>query len=412
MSVTKSNTNKFQSYNHDKFLEIALKTYLITDKNTNCIAGIKNQKELCDELVKNREVLAMGEDVHFRKESTGNMVRLSENNVKLLIEQAFKRFPIYASPQKVRDWKSMEEQFRKSCEQLKRQYNLKELAVAPPFTRNEDAPTPIGNAAGTLFNRLVDSASGEPKVGIGGGRTLRDMAPWISLAKPFLISPINYTTRVPEEKVYDSSYLAMHIHWLCQASKAKIISIPPLPRENIAEAARWHSNLFHKNPDLKQLFEETSDPDIVFVGAGRFLEDSPTMTRVYQHLGIGYDKLSKMMNPPVGDINLCFFDKGGNDITGLVMAEGLRGRVPESEFEGETFFKNHDYCHPFLVGMNIKRLKELVAAKKTVVLVAGGDGGAKEEVIRVCIKKGIVNALVTDAPTMERLLEKKVHASK
>jgi DNA-binding transcriptional regulator LsrR (DeoR family) len=45
----------------------------------------------------------------------------------------------------------------------------------------------------------------------------------------------------------------------------------------------------------------------------------------------------------------------------------------------------------------------LVGKGKTVVLVAGGEGD-KAEAIHTCLAAKIVNALVTDATTMERLL--------
>ena len=171
----------------------------------------------------------------------------------------------------------------------------------------------------------------------------------------------------------------------------------------MGKAASCHGDLFRENKDVRDVFKDSLDADVVFVGTGNFERNSQSISRVYRHLGIDYETLARMKPKPVGDINLCFFDRGGNDLTPDILRKLPKGSVPKDVLENGTFFPEDEDCHGFLVGMNLRFLKKMVRNDKTVVLVAG-DGGCKTDAIYTCLRAGIVNALVTDNTTMESLL--------
>ena len=329
--------------------------------------------------------------------------KLSKDSVGILIKQALGK---NLASVHIGNRRSTVEQFNDSVARLKTAYGLKEASVAMPSAEESGGnPPPLGKQAAALFADLIQRHGATPTVGIGGGRTMREMAFWLNPPQVQLtVCATNYATRIPDSEVYDSSYLAMNVHWLCSKSQAKILSLPPLPSGDPALAARWHSNLFRSNPDIVRLFEESLDADIIFVGTGNFDRLSPSISRVFSHLGISFETLSTMEPHPVGDINLCFFDRTGKDITPQILMENLKGKIPPKELAAGTFFKSHPFCHAFLVGMNIDCLKDLVSRDKTVVLVAGGQG-TKTDAIHTLLRAKIVNGLVTDAITMENLLK-------
>lgn len=290
---------------------------------------------------------------------------------------------------------------------LKKQFNLKQLEVLGQLDSGGGTSNCLGKIGAALFHKMLSGHDGAPPViAIGGGQTIHDMMWWLNPpSKSATIIPTNYATRLSDrEMVYDSSYLATHVHWLCNKSAAKIVSFPPLPTYNHAAAAEWHSMIYKANQDLAKVFESELDPDITFLGVGKFDSRAVSISRVYKHLGIDYLSLSDMPTPPVGDINYCFFDQNGNDIGPTILSNRLRqldSGLLEKLREG-SFFDN-EYCHPFLVGFNIKALKRLVRMGKDVIVIAGGDG-AKSPAVFPLLKHEIINGLVTDADTIYDLL--------
>jgi Putative sugar-binding domain len=263
---------------------------------------------------------------------------------------------------------------------------------------------------------LLNTQGSSKRIAIGGGRTLRDMTIALECGNSSAtIAATNYATRIPEDEIFDSSYLAMKVHWLFEGSRAEVVSIPPLPGGGLAsdhggpsdvngdrrEAAGWHSDLYRRNKDIAALFKKSTESDVVFLGAGEFDGDSPSIKRVYKHLGVTYEMLKSMNPPPAGDINLSFFDDNGNDITKKI----LEMVIPEDREDWDpvagSFFGSDEMCHPFLVGMSIACLQKMVRDEKTVVLVAGGDG--KGKAIRAALRTRAVNALVTDITTFNFL---------
>lgn len=291
---------------------------------------------------------------------------------------------------------------------LASKYHLRELDVLGQSDSGGATANCIGKLGAAMFHKKLNEHTGSPPViAIGGGQTMHELMWWLNPPKKVaVIIPTNYATRLSEGEVYDSSYLAMHVHWVCGNSKAKIVSFPPMPTHDNLAAAEWHSFLYNHNKDIQELYESEQEPDITFLGAGLFDNRSRSISRVYKHLGVDFLTLKEMATPPVGDINLCFYDERGTDLTTGILEKRLSkvstGCVKKL-IQG-SFFASR-YCHPFLVGFNIAALKRLVKIGKDVIVVAGGENGSKAAALMPLLKYGIINGLVTDAETLYGLIE-------
>jgi DNA-binding transcriptional regulator LsrR (DeoR family) len=287
--------------------------------------------------------------------------------------------------------------FPERVKRLKSDYRLKELFVPPPHTGASSNIHLLYREAALAFKELIERhpERSNPNVSIGGGKTIFQMLYYLEhIDRPFEISALNSATRMADTEVFDSCYLAHAVHRLCHRSTVRVTSLPPLHENSPEDAIGWHRLLLEKNKDIAEQFRLSLDPDIVFVGTGGFSEYSPSISRFYEKVGITYDDL-KSYNP-IGDVNLCFFDGQGNDVTEDIVARrwGDRPKVP--------YFTGMADCHPFLLGLSIHRLRAL-SQTKTVVLVAGGDR-RKTNAIKALLKAGVVNSLVTDEGTMNQIL--------
>ncbi len=295
--------------------------------------------------------------------------------------------------------------FKKRKAALKRIYNLQELCVPAPDESTPGNVFHLYREAANCFEALIDNHSGAPPVvGIGGGQTIFEMTWHISPPeRDFVVTALNYATRASDEDMHDSTYLASAVKRLCRKSRAHVLSLPPLHSDKPEAAAQWHSMLYGMNADIRRHFRKTLEPDIVFVGTGNFYAESPSITRFYEPLRITFETLQRFR--PVGDINLNFFDGDGIDVTPQVLQGHLEQTCPAllKKMSRGSFFKHENHSHPFLLGLNVERLKDLVRRGKKVVVVAGGDRG-KTESIHTLLKHKIANGLVTDVLTMDRLL--------
>lgn len=291
---------------------------------------------------------------------------------------------------------------------LASRYHLKELDVLGQSDAGGATANCIGKLGAAMFHKKLNDHTGSPPViAIGGGKTMHELMWWLNPPnKAAVIIPTNYATRLSEGEVYDSSYLAMHVHWVCGNSKAKIVSFPPMPTHDNFAAAEWHSFLYNHNQDIQNLYISGEEPDITFLGAGLFDNRSRSISRVYKHLGVDFLALKEMATPPVGDINLCFYDEHGTDLTPRILEDRLTkvSKTGVQKLVNGSFFTN-PYCHPFLVGFNIAALKRLVKMGKNVIVVAGGENGSKAGAVLPLLKHEIINGLVTDAETLYGLIE-------
>lgn len=330
-----------------------------------------------------------GKPVFIGKDTIGDLVRLCCQTLNV---SPHKREPLSIS---------------EGSEILRSRFKLKELDVLSQSDSGGGTTNCLGKLGAAMFHKKLNEHTGTPPViAIGGGQTMHELMWWLNPPnKAAVIIPTNYATRLSDGEVHDSSYLAMHVHWVCRNSRAKIISFPPMPTKSVVEAAKWHSTLFDNNSDIRALYLSEQEPDITLLGAGLFDSRSRSISRVYKHLGVDFLDLKEMKTPPVGDINLCFYDKKGDDLTPDILRQQL-SRHPDAlkQLKNGSFFASN-LCHPFLVGFNIEAFKRLVKMGKHVIVVAGGENGSKASAILPLLKYRIINGLVTDAETMYSLVE-------
>jgi len=394
--------------------------YFIADPSTARFLDVQDKDELLRLLEKDeslRKYHCRGEHpLRFFHQIKDKYVVLNKGTIGQLIKQALERHPVDLT---VED-EDGRRRFEEGCRLVKETYRLKELRVASRFSQLPGGNMPtIGREAARYFHELLGNQGSSKRIAIGGGRTLRDMT--IALECGYssaIIAATNYATRIPDDEIFDSSYLAMKVHWLFEGSRAEVVSIPPLPGGGLAdtecgeeeearnrhEAASWHNDLYRRNKDIEALFKKSTESDVVFLGAGEFGKDSPSLKRVYQHLGVTYEMLKDLKPPPAGDINLSFFDDNGDDITRKILAKVIPDDRPGWDPVTKSFFGADGDCHPFLIGMSIACLQQMVRDEKTVVLVAGGDG--KGEAIRAALKTKAFNALMTDMTTFNFLADR------
>lgn len=291
---------------------------------------------------------------------------------------------------------------------LKELHQLVELEVAP--SGGIDSPdhyrvsSILGKTAAALFARLLDERIDYMTFALGGGQTMHELVSNLPVLRaPFTITATNFATRSPIDKTYDSSYLAMQVHSRATSCRANICSLPPIPDDDSKHAVRMHQSIFSTNGSVRRIFQESKAPDVTFVGVGDFNHTSLVIERVYKHLGFDAQSLAEF--GPVGDLNLCIFDREGNDLTSAIAKSRLSIR------QG-TLFPQEPHCHPFLVGLNLRCFQELTSAGKKVIVVAGGAEKAKAIHALLSSRSRCINGLVTDETTLDKLLELSESASR
>lgn len=293
---------------------------------------------------------------------------------------------------------------------LKAIYGLKELKIADRLPEQQNAFEPIARLAAEFLSvraKALGARNNEGVVLVGGGRSMYQMALYLQPDDlNITILPTNFATRMADKKNYDSRDVAAKMHDLLSRQESPIMGVPILPSDDQLAAAKWHSLLWYNNSNMRKFFELGDRADLVVLGAGNFAECSPSFARVYQYLGVEYATLDKMKCPPVGDVNLSFFDIDGRDLTPTILKE----RVEEAKWDvSDTRYFNgsfidHPDSHPFLIGYNVAWFKKMVRRDKEVVIVAGMDR-KKILPIHVLLKNRIANCLVTDFHTASALLE-------
>lgn len=368
-----------------------------TDEDGN-ILNMRRNYEIADSLVEKGF-----ETVQF--EDTGETISINQKNITPILDLTFREQKVKLRLPDRQPSKAYFEPFEARVARLKHHHGLKILEVV---RKNGESGTEDGGillaqrAARTFAKTVGKEEKAVPTVGIGGGQTLRLMALYLDLEefRPFTSTPLNFVMRVPEEKIFDSDALAKSVYRNAGRGSSPGFSIPPTPTDKPLAAAKWHHKLFTENPEIRRAFRACIDPDVVFVGAGNFYEDSQAINKLTAHLGMDYKFLSSLHPRPVGDMNFCFFDKDGNDITSTALQK-LTGKNGQAV---STYFPDEPSCHPFFLGLNMEHMKKMVSDNKTVVVVAGCDEGSKARCLHALLKSKTMNGLVTDSKTMDALL--------
>lgn len=376
------------------------------------LKGFKNGAEVMRKLEPAMYSRGFGEPIQINKNTIGDIIQWALDKAKLRLSSEHEySFTTVSAP----------------VTRLKKRRGLVDLHV---LTEEESAygDFNVVNRAAKVFADMV-KAYENPLVSIGGGQTMRRMIPALETNASNMIRVVaaNLVVRMPKmddeedrrsRQTCDSSNLADRVSYIYNQSDPAVFGLPPLPVEEVMEdgftkvvgdpvkVARYHSERFEENPQIKRVFQYSLNPDITFLGAGNFYPESPTIERLYRLVGIDGEMLARMRPAPIGDINFCFFDAEGNDMTSQILMDRMRkvGVRDNDLYKTGSFFKGQPLCHPFLVGVNMRGLRELVKNKKRVVVVAGGNG-IKAEAVFALLKTRTINGLVTDKATLDRLLE-------
>ncbi len=269
------------------------------------------------------------------------------------------------------------------------------LASVPSEPDYKQLLPKIGQLAAREFDRIYTEE--HPKrFAIGAGASMRQFVNHMEKrSRSLVITPTNLAIRTPVAEVYDSSYLAAVVHWNCpELSTAYTCSLPPFPEDPgnpkaaQKDAAEMHMDLMKRNKTVRDVFKQSMSPDVAFLGAVHFHENSQTLDRVYKKVGLTYDKIAEF--GAIGDMNFCLFDSEGNDLTPAIAEKHLGIKTPSEH-----------PCHPFIAGLSLAHFKGLVQAGKKVILVCGGDH--KVPVMKALIKGKVINGIITDDGSLARL---------
>jgi DNA-binding transcriptional regulator LsrR (DeoR family) len=375
------------------------------------ISDFRQQNEIADALVKDLKFQ------YVESRDKTERIRIDPKNMRRILDLTFREQQVKLVRATKETSSPRFESFEGRKERLKRAYALEILEVVPKSEESDgkDADKEAGKEAGkgtgmaslaehaaSLFVRIISEQTGVPTVGVGGGQTLRWMSLYVDLreVKPFISAPLNFVTRVPEAQIFDSNAQSKFIFRTAGKGASPGFGIPPTPTDSTQDALNWHRMLFDANNEIRNAFHACVNPDVIFVGAGNFYEKSEAITKLTAYLGMDHEFLSGMTPPPIGDINFCFFDSEGQDITGKLL-ERMTAKLGKPV---STFFPDEPWCHPFFVGLNMARMKQMVEEQKPVVVVAGCDAGAKAHCLAALMKAKVINGLVTDSTTMDALL--------
>lgn len=228
----------------------------------------------------------------------------------------------------------------------------------------------LGKVASNLFERLIDQYK-NPKVGIGGGSTIYNMIDTLKYRpRNIRIFPTAIIGRGPEINHIDSSFLATLLYFKSRPlAKAFVINVPPLPSQKLI-AREFLNNLINQIDEVKWLVNSMQDVNIAFIGLGAVV---PTGDFDNEMNKLGITSRDLIRKGVVGGINYNWFTSEGSQV--------------------DNYF----------ITISTENLKILSQNKDNhIVLVAGGTH--KVEPIKIVISTGMVNTLITDSLTAEKLI--------
>jgi DNA-binding transcriptional regulator LsrR (DeoR family) len=248
--------------------------------------------------------------------------------------------------------------------QLEERYALLEALVveAPPTEAQGAVSRVIGTAAAGYLARAIGTRS---TVGFAWGSTLYHLA---AALPPYRLPDVQIVQIIGGLGPPDSE---LHATELCRhLSRALGCRMALLPVPGIVADQRTREALL-LDVHVQRAVQAFDHLDIAFVGVG-----APTPDSVVMRDGsiITQSELDDLLRRGVvGDIALRFFD--------------AEGRYVESEISDR------------IIGMTLDQLKRT----PRVVGVSGGPD--KAEALRAALAGGLINVLITDSATAERLLE-------
>jgi len=263
------------------------------------------------------------------------------------------------------------EETRTLSKKIKEIHGLKFVEVVPYHRDAGVLKKMLGLKAAVLFERLV-SENESTSISVGGGGTLYEMAAALpEKPRAIRIYPAAMIGRGPEIEFIDSSFISTLIFLKSRpVSRGFNVGIPPLPNSN-KKAKKFYYELLMDIPEIEMVLSFSRKADLIFVGAGGLL--------------------------PIGDIEneMSKFEVSLNSLK----EKGVIGGINYNWFDG----CGKQICDLFL-NVRISELQSLVKdGVSKVILVAGG--AHKHQAIMVAIKYGMINSLVVDQYSAEKIIE-------
>ena len=318
-----------------------------------------------DELLYHCAELFYGEGL--TKKEIADQIHVSPTHVKRLLEEATRKGIVTVEVK-------LTGRFRKLENMLTDKYHLRFARVVETSSDYEEVMRNLGQAAADFLEDFVQRRS-RTRVGIGGGASLLRMIESLEKKpRPVDIYPTSLFGRGSLVEFVSSTFLAYYL--LTKSipiATAKIVGIPPLPRES--DKARVFSEwLLREIDEVREVYDESKLVDLAFVGIGTIIPSRDIFSELSK-LGYDFEYMKRM--GAVGGINYNYFDSNGNQIGNGILT------------------------------LSIRDLREISHDNPRLVVIVGG-GSHKAEAIYVGIRTEIANSLITDEETARYLLRKMI----
>lgn len=296
---------------------------------------------------------------HLSKTQIAKQLGVSAMHVKRLLDEANSRRIVRISIVERRDLVEIEES-------LAKKFSLKIVRVAPYSSDYERQKDALGLVAARLFDELVTVRT---LVGVGGGGSLKAMIDALEThPREIDIAPMALVGRGSTLEYVDAAFLASLLFYKSSPkARASVIGMLPPPEEK-GDRRRFIELVMSTVPEIDTVLDRARNSAVAFIGLGG-PEPVPELTPVLRRAGLSERELTRQH--AAGGINYNYFDGQGREVA--------------------TFFKT----------LQINDLRQMTATGKTVIVVAGG--AHKEAAIRIALRTGMANGLVTDERTALQL---------
>lgn len=241
---------------------------------------------------------------------------------------------------------------------LERHFHLREV-ICVPSTKDKSMKARLGEAASNYLMRII---TGKERIGISSGTTLNEVAHAMIKSQRFPeVSFIPLVAGMGDEQVdiHSNNIVARLAEKL--GARYRLLHAPVLVDSKEAK------QMLMQQSAIKSVFEEANQSDIALVGIGGTPEHS-TMVKSY----LSNNKEFMNYQGIVGDICYNFIDENGN---------------PADHRWNER-----------AININLACLKQI----DLVIGVASGE--EKIQAIRAALVGNLIDVLITDDQTAERLL--------
>lgn len=248
---------------------------------------------------------------------------------------------------------------------LEKKFKIYRAVVTTSSYNYEETKKNIGRAAA---NCLLDMVYDNDVIGIAWGTTISELVnslpPSTDKKNVSIVQITGGLNQVATE--YNAAELSNRVAKTFNAKSYMLYAPAIVDNEETKKILFSESN-------IKKTIEMFNNINIAVVGIGIVIPKPSTV--LYRDGFIKDDDLEDILkNNAIGDINSYFYDKNGNTC--------------KTKLENRT------------IGMNLDQLKRV----RYVVAAAGGD--FKVEAIYSALKGKIINVIVTDNETAEKILEK------